>query len=136
MVSSMVLPYARTTSSRPSFTLAMIEKPWQAGVFGYVGPYRPRSSSKYPSGGIAIAAGVLQSGRFVTMVVLLGGQDADASTWVTRDVDFGQRARANIDDTVSVANPSPRQPHPFPPGINQQTVIMIVSKTPIMRSGG
>ena len=46
MVSSMVFPYARTTSSRPSFTFAMMENPWQAGVLGKMGPYRPRSSSK------------------------------------------------------------------------------------------
>ena len=34
MVSSMVFPYARTASSRPSFTFAMMEKPWHAGVRG------------------------------------------------------------------------------------------------------
>jgi hypothetical protein len=61
MVSSMVFPYARTVSSRPSFTFAMMENPWQAGVLGNTGPYRPRSSSKYPSFEIAIAAGLVQS---------------------------------------------------------------------------
>src|SRR4029078_8812163 len=39
----------------------MIVKPWQAGVRGYVGAYRPCSSVKYPSLGIAFAAGLVQS---------------------------------------------------------------------------
>src|SRR5262249_6510252 len=39
----------------------MIVKPWQAGVRGYVGPYRPCLSVKYPSFGMANAAGFVQS---------------------------------------------------------------------------
>src|SRR5207247_9596129 len=40
----------------------MIVKPWHAGGLGKIGPYRPRSSLslKYPSFGIAIAAGFIQ----------------------------------------------------------------------------
>lgn len=48
-------------SSVPALTFAMIVKPWQAEVRGYVGPYRPCSSVKYPSLGIAFAAGWVQS---------------------------------------------------------------------------
>src|SRR5262245_23153315 len=39
----------------------MIVKPWQAGVRGYIGPYRPCLSVKYPSFGMANAAGFVQS---------------------------------------------------------------------------
>src|SRR3979490_3253656 len=65
--------------SRPGMTFATTENPWQAGVLGKMGPYRPFSSVKYPSFGIAIAAGFVQSvslglaGAGVAMKVSLEG---------------------------------------------------------------
>lgn len=47
--------------SRPGLTFATTENPWQARVLGKVGPYRPFSSVNYPSFGIAIATGFVQS---------------------------------------------------------------------------
>jgi hypothetical protein len=38
--------------------------PWHAGVCGYIGPYLPFFTLKYPSFGIAIAAGFVQSRAF------------------------------------------------------------------------
>src|SRR3954454_14631031 len=47
--------------SVPGLIFAMMVKPWHAGVLGKIGPYRPCSSSKNPSFGIALAAGFVQS---------------------------------------------------------------------------
>jgi len=58
---SSLFPYCRISSSVPSLILAIIVKPWPAGVLGKMGPYRPCSRAKYPSIGIAIACGLDQS---------------------------------------------------------------------------
>ena len=46
IVSSIRLPYARISPSVPGLIFATIEKPWHAGVRGYVGPYHTCSSMK------------------------------------------------------------------------------------------
>src|ERR1700756_2743606 len=61
---AIVLPWARIVSSLPGLIFAMMVNPWQAGVRGYTGPYLPFFRLRYPSFGIAIAAGFVQSRAF------------------------------------------------------------------------